>query len=167
MPILMGASARAEMMKGAANWARPATAPALTKVRRSRAREPRRLSICPSLRVASQWAILIDDLGLAAQGPTRGWGEQAQPATHRSRQPGRSGSLRSSRLIRCPRHQGSSATTKTMGIVTVAALVANVDTGANAAITVRCTVPRRLPRDGEGLGRHHVMSQLVHYEARA
>ena len=54
-----------------------------------------------------------------------------------------------------------------MGIVTVAALAANVDTGANAAITVRCTVPRRLPRDGEGLARHHVMSQLVHYEARA
>src|SRR6516225_9409234 len=85
MPILMGASARAEMMKGAANWARPATAPALTKVRRSRAREPRRLSICPSLRVASQWAILIDDLGLAAQGPTRGWGEPAQPDKRQQR----------------------------------------------------------------------------------
>src|SRR6516164_8909608 len=49
MPTLIESAARADHTKGAAIWARPAMAPALTIVRRFTAPPPRRLVICSSL----------------------------------------------------------------------------------------------------------------------
>src|SRR6516162_8062693 len=50
MPTFIESAARADHTKGAAIWARPATAPALTIVRRFTAPQPRRLVICSSLK---------------------------------------------------------------------------------------------------------------------